>query len=84
MHVLNGINYGINAGAPLFVVMTTILITLYVEDRHLLPEELFGYLALMVDVRYYAQMFTLALPYLAEVRIAFDRIQVIFLVISEV
>ncbi|XP_075262866.1 ATP-binding cassette subfamily C member 4-like isoform X2 [Convolutriloba macropyga] len=75
MHVLNGINYGINAGAPLFVVMTTILITLYVEDRHLLPEELFGYLALMVDVRYYAQMFTLALPYLAEVRIAFDRIQ---------
>ncbi|XP_063717802.1 ATP-binding cassette sub-family C member 4-like, partial [Symsagittifera roscoffensis] len=75
MHVLNGINYGINAGAPQFVVMTAILITLYVQDDHLVPDTLFAYLALMVDVRYYAQMFTLALPYLAEVRIAFDRIQ---------
>ena len=78
MHVLNGINYGINAGAPQFVVMTAILITLYVQDDHLVPDTLFAYLALMVDVRYYAQMFTLALPYLAEVRIAFDRIQVRF------
>ena len=39
-------------------------------------QEVFAYISLMVDVRFYAQMFTLALPYLAEVKIAFNRIQV--------
>ena len=55
--------------------MSTVLVTLYVQKDHILPDTLFAYMLLMGDLRFYAQMYTLSLPYVAEINIALNRIQ---------
>ncbi|XP_075259847.1 ATP-binding cassette sub-family C member 4-like [Convolutriloba macropyga] len=83
VHVLNGVNYGINAGSPQLVTMATVLVVLYVHNDHLLPDVLFCYMLLMGDLKLYAQLYTLSLPYMAEINVAVKRIQNLIDIVEE-